>query len=70
MWVWVCACVRAYVSFSPSPFHLLLHMHMFKELQDVPLYYVLDNICSTMHANTPKMLAMRYVDILISGIES
>ena len=34
-----------------------------QELPDVPLYYVLDSISSTMHCSTPKMLAMRYTHI-------
>ena len=32
-----------------------------QELPDVPLYYVLDSISSTVHCSTPKMLAMRYI---------
>lgn len=30
-----------------------------QELHDVPLYYVLDQLCSTIHCNNPKMLALR-----------
>lgn len=30
-----------------------------EELPNVPLYYVLDSICSTLHSDTPKMLAVR-----------
>ncbi|KAK3528014.1 hypothetical protein QTP86_014089 [Hemibagrus guttatus] len=30
-----------------------------EELQDVPLYYVLDQLSSTMHCNTPSMLQFR-----------
>lgn len=30
-----------------------------EELHDVPLYYVLDQLCATVHCNSPKMLAIR-----------
>ncbi|XP_065898799.1 tRNA (guanine(26)-N(2))-dimethyltransferase-like isoform X2 [Dysidea avara] len=30
-----------------------------EELQDVPLYYVLDHLCGKLHCNSPKMLAIR-----------
>ena len=33
---------------------------VFQELHDVPLYYILDQMCNTLHCNMPSMLALRY----------
>lgn len=33
---------------------------VFQELEDVPLYYTVDNLSSTMHCNTPSLLQFRY----------
>ena len=32
-----------------------------EELNDVPLYYVLDDLCNIIHCSPPSMLQMRYV---------
>lgn len=33
---------------------------LFQELEDVPLYYTVDSLSSTMHCNTPPLLQFRY----------
>lgn len=36
---------------------------MSEELQDVPLYYVMDGLCSTLHCTSPSLLQFRYVSL-------
>ncbi|XP_031417784.1 tRNA (guanine(26)-N(2))-dimethyltransferase isoform X2 [Clupea harengus] len=56
--------VLSAVSTNPSRFGTskriegMLSM-MTEELPDVPLYYALDHLCSTVHCNTPAMLQFR-----------
>lgn len=38
----------------------LLFVCLLQELPNAPLYYVLDSVCSTLHCDTPKMLAIRF----------
>lgn len=38
---------------------LPLHLCRGQELSDVPLYYTLDSLSSTIHCNTPSLLQFR-----------
>lgn len=51
----------ASVAYAPTPLPPNSFTSTLQELHDIPLYYVLDNICSTLHTSTPKMIALRYV---------
>ncbi|KAL7834152.1 hypothetical protein AOLI_G00291120 [Acnodon oligacanthus] len=56
--------VLAAVSGNPSRFRTSKRIEgvlsmVTEELQDVPLYYVLDQLSSTVHCNTPSMLQFR-----------
>jgi tRNA (guanine26-N2/guanine27-N2)-dimethyltransferase len=33
-----------------------------EELQDVPLFHVVDDMCATLHCTSPSMLVLRYCD--------